>query len=46
MSRSTGTSEFDIQAFKKMKEELQMTFDEKMRLLNQTYQQAVNDLQD
>lgn len=43
MSRTTA-SEFDVQAFKKMKEELQMTFDEKVRVLNQTYQKAVNDL--
>jgi len=45
MSRGTS-SEFDIKAFKKMKEEMQAIFDDKVRLLNQTYQQAVNDLQD
>jgi hypothetical protein len=36
MSKGTG-SESDLKAFKKMKEEMQVNFDEKMRLLNQTY---------
>ena len=45
MSKGTG-SESDLKAFKKMKEEMQAIFDDKVRLLNQTYQQAVNDLQD
>jgi len=44
MSRGNTIGEFDAQAFNKMKEEMQISFDEKMKLMTQTYQSACNDL--
>lgn len=37
--------EFDVQTFKKMKEELQITYEEKVNMLTSTYEQCMADLQ-
>ena len=38
-------NEYDVQAFKKMKEEMQVTYEEKVQTLQATYRQCLNDLQ-
>lgn len=44
MSNRNG-NESDIQTYKKMKEEMQVKYEEKVQMITATYHQCLNDLQ-
>ena len=39
-----GSAQLDVQAIKRMKDELKVSYEEKLKVLNQTYQKQVNEL--
>lgn len=43
-SPSRGGPQMDVQAIKRMKDELKVSYEEKLKVLNQTYQKQVNEL--